>query len=281
MLKQTNFRYDGEILVNPEIARGLLENNHVNRKVSQPYVRRYAKDMATGNWQNLPESMTLSFSENGNLLDGQHRLNALIKANIEMTFQKVTIIGVNEAGECMFDQGKKRHDFDFISIPDSQMKLWNTLLRFTYGSEHKEMTLPQKLDLIQSTKNETKDLFFRLNSASACRNPSMVIGALIYMIENPLTDEEIICEILRDTQRKEYRTPIGIALASHRLQPACINWESSCGSSCKKSGPDYAFEIYLVFRNDVSNYGNYKKFEKREFEYKKIRQELKTALGWE
>lgn len=72
------------IAVSPEIARKWLDRNAVNRSLRQGKVEQYARDMAAGRWT-LGES-AICFGVDGHLLNGQHRLHAVIKANVTVIF---------------------------------------------------------------------------------------------------------------------------------------------------------------------------------------------------
>lgn len=65
--------------ITPNVAKEYLSKNYKNRNVRQHIVRKYAADMKNGYWQLTPQG--ISFYENGDLADGQHRLEAVILAN--------------------------------------------------------------------------------------------------------------------------------------------------------------------------------------------------------
>jgi len=67
--------------ITPEMAKSMLECNlENNRNISKAQVDRYARDMANGKWKLTGE--TIKFDTLGRLIDGQHRLAAIIKANV-------------------------------------------------------------------------------------------------------------------------------------------------------------------------------------------------------
>lgn len=67
--------------ITPEKAREYLGMNTDNyRKLNPMRVTTYAADMKSGRWQLNGEG--IKFAKNGTLLDGQHRLQAIIKANM-------------------------------------------------------------------------------------------------------------------------------------------------------------------------------------------------------
>lgn len=65
--------------IGPIKAEEYLKKNVRNyRPVTETLVEKYAEDMAIGKWEQNGES--IKFYENGDLFDGQHRLNAIIKS---------------------------------------------------------------------------------------------------------------------------------------------------------------------------------------------------------
>lgn len=59
-----------------EKAQALLERNHCNRRYRPKTAAKYARDMAAGKWIITHEGIGIDVD--GNVLDGQHRLNAVI-----------------------------------------------------------------------------------------------------------------------------------------------------------------------------------------------------------
>src|SRR5438105_4834244 len=64
------------VKVTPELARQWLESNEDNRRLSDEWVRKLARDMVNDEFPNVGE--TLKFDEKGRLIDGQHRLRAVV-----------------------------------------------------------------------------------------------------------------------------------------------------------------------------------------------------------
>lgn len=78
--------------VTPEIASRWLESNDKNRRISWLHVRKLAQIMQSGAW--ALNGQTVSFDDNGRLLDGQHRLNAVVQSG--MTVPMAIAVGVND-----------------------------------------------------------------------------------------------------------------------------------------------------------------------------------------
>lgn len=98
--------------VTPDMAKSWLENNTSNRKVSKPAVEQYAEAMRNGDW--LVNGEAIKIAQDGSLLDGQHRLLAIIKAN--RAVETMVIDGVDKSVMPTIDVGKKRTNGDIISM---------------------------------------------------------------------------------------------------------------------------------------------------------------------
>ena len=82
------------ILVSPDMATRWLEGNTCNRPVRQKKVNEYADQMSRGKWILSPQ--TISFDKHGVLLDGQHRLKAVVKSGTSIDFN-VTLNALRDA----------------------------------------------------------------------------------------------------------------------------------------------------------------------------------------
>lgn len=98
-------------LVTPELASKYLSSNQGNRKISERQVNFYYKQMVSGEWGTTGD--TIKLSSEGRLLDGQHRLHALIRYDnpIEMFVAE----GVDPELFPMIDTGKPRTASDVLS----------------------------------------------------------------------------------------------------------------------------------------------------------------------
>jgi hypothetical protein len=69
--------------INPQGAEFLLIKNTINRKLRPSIVRDFARQMRLNLWrENTGEAIKIT--SNGHLLDGQHRLTALVKAGVTL-----------------------------------------------------------------------------------------------------------------------------------------------------------------------------------------------------
>lgn len=111
-MKNSNLRFE-EILITPSLAKEILESNICNRRVSKVKLELYANEMATGNWKS-GTGETIKISKNKVLIDGQHRLLAIIKSNTSSYFY----ISFNHDDDIFqyIDTGKMRNSKDVFTI---------------------------------------------------------------------------------------------------------------------------------------------------------------------
>lgn len=99
--------------VSPAMAREWLANNVVNnRKVNKHIVSSYASDMLAGRWRLTHQGLALSVD--GRLIDGQHRLTAILQAGVPI--EMMVTYGVPHTAFDRVDLGKSRTTNDVIKI---------------------------------------------------------------------------------------------------------------------------------------------------------------------
>lgn len=98
--------------ITPDLAREYLGYNVHNRSLRERLVAAYAFDMENGDWVDNGE--TIKFSAEGALLDGQHRLAAIVKADTAVSMLVVSGLK-NEAQETV-DTGAPRKFADVLKL---------------------------------------------------------------------------------------------------------------------------------------------------------------------
>lgn len=104
-------------IISPEVAKYLLSFNTNNRTARQPLIARYAKEMKEGRWKENTGEL-VKISKSGVLLDGQHRLLAVVKSGCSIPFH-VSFEMDDEVFE-VIDQGSKRNATDVFLIKGCQ-----------------------------------------------------------------------------------------------------------------------------------------------------------------
>ena len=147
------------IYVTPEVAKRYLETNiEKNRKINKNTLRRYCKDIVDGNWCESTGE-TIKITENGVLVDGQHRLMAIIETGIPHYFDFV--FGVSDYAFKYIDTGKPRgaHDiFRIEEIPNSGVI--PGIIRFYNGLKTEKIQIAGK-NIYSLSNSQILDVYYK------------------------------------------------------------------------------------------------------------------------
>ena len=100
------------VTVTPEIANAWLDVNVKNRKVKKRAVDQYARDMLAGDWKLTGDA--IRFDTQNNLIDGQHRLMACVKAGV--AFDSFVMYGLPTETQMIIDAGIPRRAADAVYL---------------------------------------------------------------------------------------------------------------------------------------------------------------------
>lgn len=125
--------------ITPQVATNLLDNLYERQRAVKPQVvKRYAEAMRNDQW--LTTGDTIKLSEDGKVMDGQHRLRAVVESGYTLE-NAIIIQGVDEDAFNVMDQGRPRTFADWLTS-DGVGKTSNALaaainatIRYKYGSK--------------------------------------------------------------------------------------------------------------------------------------------------
>ena len=80
-------------VITPEQAQAYLDNNAKHRPIKEKKVAEYMAEMEDGTWK--LNGKTICFDWNGRLLNGQHRLSAVVRSRVPLT--TVVVRGLDPA----------------------------------------------------------------------------------------------------------------------------------------------------------------------------------------
>lgn len=102
--------------VGAELAGHLLQFNTRNRDLRQGHVETLARDMAAFRWRFTGDPVR--FDLNGQMIDGQHRLTAILVAKV--TLPTLIVWGLPEDAQDVIDTGMGRTMRDVLSLAGHQ-----------------------------------------------------------------------------------------------------------------------------------------------------------------
>lgn len=98
--------------VTPRMAKDWLSTNCENRTLSSDWVDKLARDMANGDFPNVGE--TIKFDQDGNLIDGQHRLSAVVQSGRQIEF--IVVEGIDRDHRYKMDKQRRRTAADELTM---------------------------------------------------------------------------------------------------------------------------------------------------------------------
>ena len=102
------------LTITPEMALDMLCKNSSNRKIRQNRVRYYANQMREGKWHLTGQGIT--FAKDGTLLDGQHRLHAIVESEIPQ--EMLVVYDADKVAT--YDCGLKRSISDQLQLANAK-----------------------------------------------------------------------------------------------------------------------------------------------------------------
>lgn len=100
------------VTITPGIAKEWLIKNVKNRKISPKHKAQLARAMKSGHWRLTGDA--IRFDTKGNLIDGQHRLQACVDADVNFT--TMVIYGLQPSDQDVIDASRPRTAGDVLTM---------------------------------------------------------------------------------------------------------------------------------------------------------------------
>jgi hypothetical protein len=101
------------ITITPQLAKTWLARGGTNRALRQYHLHKLIRAMESGAWQDL-NGETIILDTDGRVLDGQHRLHAVVATNV--TIRSFVVANVDPAKRPSIDTGAGRQLADYLSM---------------------------------------------------------------------------------------------------------------------------------------------------------------------
>lgn len=98
--------------ITPEVAKKMLATNSNNRNMSERSLNHYIRQIEEGQWEFNGD--TIRFANDGTLLDGQHRLHAIIQT--KKSLKCLIVRGLKKSVMSTIDTGKGRTIADHLKL---------------------------------------------------------------------------------------------------------------------------------------------------------------------
>ena len=118
------------MMVTPEKAKAFLGFNTDNRNKRGWWITSLANMIKRGEW--IPTHQGVAFSKSGKLIDGQHRLEAIVEAN--MPVEMLVVVDVRDDAYKVLDNGVKRTLADLTGMTARTAEVCRILARSAFNS---------------------------------------------------------------------------------------------------------------------------------------------------
>lgn len=162
------------ITITPELAARWLERvPEEQRSMRDNAVDRFAQDMRTSNWR--IDYSPYHFSKEGELINGQHRLQAIIESHVTLEDQ-VVVFGMDRDDYELLDQGSKRTFADTLrwhrfANPNVVSSLVHKYYYWTMnGTFMKANEAPTQRELLQIANNYQEEMYASIKAGQMVAN---------------------------------------------------------------------------------------------------------------
>lgn len=188
--------------ITPALAESMLKNlgRMENRAIRPGRLEMYASDMSAGQWQQ--SGVPIIFDAEGGLIDGQHRLAAVVRSGITQVFavsrgvprENVTTLDAG-ARRRLADALKMRGDQYYNDIPALLGHVWRwehtgSFARTGVGTAS-EPTITQALEFFDAHKDDFYEaIVVGFRARGHTRISGTVAAAVYYVIHNVVRGDE-------------------------------------------------------------------------------------------
>lgn len=233
------------VTITPEMARDWLQNNNQgNRTIRQAVLRKYARDIEEDRWRVTHQC--IAFDSGNNLVDGQHRLSAVVLANKPILAYVARYDGSESAMKLPIDMQAKRAVFEVLSVSRRDQETVSAIIRLIRGGG----AVPSMGEIERAITNarvELDTVHGCISSTVKHRSAAPARGAIVCLLrEYPMCAEDIA---------KTYREFVSMDLAGLPMSIMAL-LKNLDGGSMKASGSDQRdlfLRVYYAF--DPANRG--------------------------
>ena len=191
-------------VITPAYAKQLLEQNCANRRLSEATVDRYAQDIAAERWKNTGD--TIKLTARGMLIDGQHRMAAVVKANKSVVMAVAR--GVDEDAFTVIDTGKARTLSDVLGIQGYQhCAVLAAIARggYDYAAGVSQRYTPTKAALEAFIQNHpyAPVIAAKLDNMNGLKYPKGPLGSVLFVANNNREYDEEVDQFLEGLKTGE------------------------------------------------------------------------------
>jgi hypothetical protein len=182
------------VSVTADKAKQFLERNHNCRGLSDATWRPYAAQMRRGEWIDEHQD-ALVFDSEGRLRNGQHRLRALIEANVTIRFQ--VFWNASEEYIQTLDGGRKRAEYESYRVEDLDSRARQ------YAFSIVKKFPDDSADYVNKTAYRNETALQRVERIQTFLHQLRIILPVLSTNVGPLRKTSVLCALIKYLQKDE------------------------------------------------------------------------------
>jgi len=215
--------------ITPEIAAQLLEGMPLNRRISERHVASLVRSMKSGAWKE-DAGDPVRLNTEGQLIDGQHRMWAVIESGCSFSF--VVISGIDSSTQMIMDTGRSRTLADLLRMRgEASPRELAGIISFCAGwleegmvqgngQRHTTPTIPEGIALLEAHPGLREHLLAGRSVAVKIKGGAARWGILHYALFAINEDDaELFFELIKTGENLTSGSPI-LALRRRLLDDA-------------------------------------------------------------
>lgn len=234
--------------IGPRRAAGYLKQNQGNRRISPGHVDAIGRDITEGRW--MLNAQPICFAASGRLLNGQHRLSAVVKSGVAI--EVVVVRGLSEEAFTTYDQGLKKATLS--EVGDKRIGSFGdrTLLTAVASLIWKNERRPPNWKAAKPSAAEVKDIvdqnpdLLDLRTHGRRMTPYMIPSAAIYCAYVVTREHKRLAEVWLERLETGAELPAGHPITKLRRKLADLR---KAGSSRQEQMEAY-FTAWDAFRRE-------------------------------
>lgn len=172
------------LTIGPELAEEMLQSNPDNRSISPATVDAYVRAMVNGEWRYVGDPIRLN--RDNEILDGGHRLTAVVKSGTTHTFMVVR--GIPTEFRSVMDQGRPRTARDNLAMQgvvngNAKATISALLLRWemgALGTNRVKLQNQQVVDFVSTNDKPLSRAYAQARAAKSAIGLSIGTGGAVF-----------------------------------------------------------------------------------------------------
>lgn len=166
------------VTITPEMAADMLTRNCSNRPLRRHVMEYYARQIRNGAWRLTHQGIAIDMD--GNLVDGQHRLSAIVQAGIAVQMMVTTMGDFLSAMRVPVDLGLGRTFGDILALPKKHIEIIRLLQEIAdYGARSRRLSTDEVATIHRHLQGDLEALAAPILSTLCAHRLATVLAAII------------------------------------------------------------------------------------------------------